>query len=509
MDAELLPVLDRLGEPRLLVVGDLMLDRFTCGVADRVSPEAPVVVVQATAERAQPGGAARVAAAVRSLGAAVSLAGAVGDDPDGRALLALLEQAGVDCRAVVVAADRPTTAKERFAAAAGGGEPVPLLRVDRESRAPLPGPVAGRLAGRLRQPLTECDAVLVADHGKGVCQPELLAELLAAAAARGVPALVDPARGADPARYRGAAALLPNRAEAAALLGWELKGVADGRAAAGRLLVQTGAAAVLLKLDRDGLVLAAREPGLLHYPSRAGVVRDVTGAGDVVLAAAGLCRAAGAGWDAAAALASVAAAVAVERPCAELPTRPELRLRLARAIGAADAKVVRLDEMDARMGRYRAAGLRVALANGCFDLLHAGHTAHLAEAAALADVLVVAVNGDAAVRRLKGVGRPVVPAHDRAALVAALGCVDHVLLFDDDTPHALLRRLRPDVLVKGGDYTAAQVVGREVVEGYGGRVCVTPHRPGLSTTALIERAAGRRGRRTNQRERELEPKERQ
>ncbi|MFO0929417.1 MAG: PfkB family carbohydrate kinase [Gemmataceae bacterium] len=485
MDVDLRGVVDGLGEPRLLVVGDLMLDRFTRGVADRVSPEAPVLVLRPDGEGAQPGGAARVAAAVRALGAAVRLAGAVGDDADGRALVGLLEQAGVDCQAVVIAADRPTTTKERLTAAAGGGDPVPLLRIDRESRAPLPGPAAGRLAGRLRQPLAECDAVLVADHGKGVCQPELLAELLAAAAARDVPALVDPAHGADPDRYRGAAALLPNRTEAAAILGREPADVAAGRAAASRLLARTGVAAVLLKLDRDGLVLATREQRLIHYPSRARVVRDVTGAGDVVLAAAGLCRAGGTGWEAAAAVATVAAAVAVERPCIRLPSRAEMRLRLVRDGGAA-GKVVGLDELDVLMGRYRAAGLRVALTNGCFDLLHAGHAAHLADAAALADVLVVAVNGDAGVRRLKGAGRPVVPERDRAALVAALGCVDHVLLFDDHTPHPVLRRLRPDVLVKGGDYSPDQVVGRELVEGYGGRVAVTRRHGSLSTTRLID-----------------------
>jgi D-beta-D-heptose 7-phosphate kinase/D-beta-D-heptose 1-phosphate adenosyltransferase len=485
MDSDLLDVLDRLGEPRLLVLGDCMLDRCIRGAVERVCPEAPALVFSRDGEGVQPGGAARVATLASSLGARVTLAGVVGGDEDGRLLRGLLEGAGVDVEAVVACPDRPTTAKARYLGRAGGGPPSQLLRVDREGRADLPTPLEAELLESLAGRMGEFDAVLVADHAKGVCTPGLLGAVLLAALEACVPVLVDPARRADYSRYRGADGLLPNRGEAALASRRDVSSVEEGVAAANDLLDWPGVTTVLLKMDRDGMVLAQRGRPAGIYPGRARRVRDVTGAGDAVLAAAGLCRANGLPWDITARIASVAAGVQVERGSANPITRDDLIGSLVRHEPHARRKHATVAQVAALAEDYRWSGKRVVLTNGCFDLLHAGHAAYLEEAAALGDVLIVAVNRDNSVRRLKGLGRPLVGEADRAALIAALRCVDHVVLFDEETPHELLRLVRPDVLVKGGDYTAEQVVGREVVLAYGGQVRVTGRREGLSTTQMM------------------------
>jgi D-beta-D-heptose 7-phosphate kinase / D-beta-D-heptose 1-phosphate adenosyltransferase len=483
MMTDLLDALDRVGTPRLLVLGDLILDRYTWGGAGRVSPEAAVLVLHARRQRVQLGGAAAVARLLRGLGAWVSLAGARGDDADGRLLLRLLDRAGVDSTDVVCDPDRPTTRKERFLAGGSGRPAQPLLRVDRECRRPLGRELEARLAEHLLPRLGRYDAILVSDYAKGVCTTGLLARLLPAAAAAGVPVLVDPGRLCGYRRYRGAALLAPNRLEAELATGRTIRAPEDALDVARRLRDRWAAEAVLVKLDRDGLALvAAGGPGRL-FPAAPRRVRDVTGAGDLVLAVMGLCRAAGLPWATAAGLANVAAGLEVERHGVAPVRRAEVRAALAGRGGT--GKLVTRPQMAALAEAHRRAGRTLVLTNGCFDLLHAGHVAALQEAAALGDVLVVAVNSDAGVRRLKGPGRPVVAQADRVALLAALACVDHVLLFDDDTPHALLGELRPDVLVKGGTYRPEEVAGREVVEAYGGRVCVTGRRHGLSTTALL------------------------
>jgi D-beta-D-heptose 7-phosphate kinase/D-beta-D-heptose 1-phosphate adenosyltransferase len=483
--SDLMKVLDDLGEPQVLVVGDLILDRYTRGTVERLTPEAPVPVLHGGRRRARLGGAAAVARLVRALGAGVALAGVTGGDAAGYRLRHLLEHAGVEQGAVLTVPDRPTTVKERFLGRAGGRPGQLLLRRDREQRTPLPSAwqerllraVLGRMAGR--------GVVLVADYGKGVCTPGLFEELMARAEDFGVPVLVDPCRTGDWARYRGAALLTPNRHEAAHASGLPVRTPQQALRAArwlrGRYLVD----AVLVKLDRDGLVMVDRDGREHVCPAATGPVCDVTGAGDLVLAVAGLCRAAGVDWPQTLSLCSTAAALEVARPGVAAVRRSEVRAALAVKDRSGRGKRVSRAELAELALGYRRMGQRVVLTNGCFDLLHAGHVSYLAEAARLGEVLVVAINGDAGVRRLKGMGRPLVTVEQRAAVLAALACVDHVVVFEEDTPHALLREVRPDVLVKGGTYAVESVVGREVVESYGGRVCVTDKVEGLSTTRLL------------------------
>jgi len=477
--------LRHIGSPRVLVVGDLILDRYTWGNAQRVSPEAPVLVLNQDHEESRLGGAASVACLLRGLDAEVALAGVLGDDGEASILLKLLEDAKVQPLCILSDPARPTTTKQRLLGRCGGRHPHQMLRVDRELSAPLDPEQQARLAAAVTRRLEQFQVLLISDYAKGVCTPRLLETAIRAARERNIPVLVDPARIADYARYRGASLLAPNRTEAGLATGRTIGTVDDALAAAETLRETCAARAVIVKLDRDGMVLVNAEGRQEHIPTTPREVHDVTGAGDMVLAMLGLTQAAGMPLAASIRLANVAAGIEVQRLGVAAVSRGEIQTELLRASVFSPKKLVTLDEMALLAESYRVAGRTIVLTNGCFDLLHVGHATYLEEASRLGDVLVVAVNSDRSVRELKGPDRPVIPEHDRAALLAALEVVDHVLVFDEDTPHQLLRRLRPDVLVKGGTYTAAEVVGREVVAGYGGRVCVTAQVESVSTTRIL------------------------
>ena len=282
--------------------------------------------------------------------------------------------------------------------------------------------------------------------------------------------------------------LVPNRVEAEWGTGRKIRNPEDAIAASRDLLAQFGHDAVVLKVDRDGILLADRSGIPIVLPTRPREVCDVTGAGDMVAAVLGLCLASGIDMQKAAALANVAAGLEVERLGVVQITRREICAEMARCSAEPLNKLVSLERMTRLAERYRHEGKSVVFTNGCFDLLHVGHVNYLLDAAQKGDVLVVAVNSDASVRRLKGVSRPVISQDNRASLISALGCVDHVLIFDEDTPRAVLREIRPDVLVKGGTYRIDEVIGREIVEEYGGRVCVTGTIDGISTTAILRKA---------------------
>jgi D-beta-D-heptose 7-phosphate kinase / D-beta-D-heptose 1-phosphate adenosyltransferase len=487
----LLEILKSIGRPRLLVLGDLILDRYTWGNAERVSPEAPVLVLAADAQEARLGGASSVASLLRGLDAEVALAGVIGDDTDGQTVGRLLEEVGIDQGLVLADPARPTTTKERFIGRAASRHPHQILRVDHELCDTIPSVLEERLARSIIARLNEFQAVLVSDYKKGVCTPGLLRVTILAAKDLGLPVLIDPARITDYERYQGATLLVPNRAEAALATGQPKIGTPeDALAAARHLRKRFDTRAVIVKLDSDGMAVVSAEGGEVHIPTRPRDVHDVTGAGDMVLAVLGLTQASGIGLADAVRLANAAAGLEVQRLGVAPVTRGEIQSELAPRTSTVKSKppatkFVSLDELEIMAESYRQERRSVVMTNGCFDLLHVGHATYLEEAARLGDVLVVAVNSDRSVRRLKGPSRPVIPQEDRARLLAALECVDHVLVFDEATPHELLRRIRPDVLVKGGTYTKEEVVGREVVASYGGRVCVTDAVPSVSTTKIL------------------------
>ncbi len=476
-----------LGHSRILVIGDLILDRYTIGEAERISPEAPVLVLRESEDEVRLGGAANVAAFLRGLEAEVILCGIIGDDSAGRTLLKLGEEQAVDLSGIVTVADRPTTVKHRFAGRSGSSTPHQLLRVDREVRDPIDPPTEEALVARLRDAIPTCSAVLISDYAKGVGTPTLLQAVIALARQHGKAVLIDPSRGGDPQRYAGATMITPNRIAAELWVGHPVRSDDEVRQTAETLRQQLQLEAAILTLDRDGLAFAD-ETAWERIPCRPREVCDVTGAGDMVLAMLGLCTAEHMPLRDSLRIANIAAGLEVERFGVTPISRAEIAAELH--IHDFNNKETTVEALRPLLARARDRGERIVFTNGCFDLLHAGHIQLLQQAAELGDHLVVAINSDASVRRLKGSTRPIIGEQDRALQLAALACVDHVVIFDDDTPHSLLLTLRPDLLVKGG--TTEHIVGRDIVEAYGGLAVQLQTMGTLSTTRLVHRISERR-----------------
>ncbi len=473
---------------RVLVVGDLILDRYTWGNAERVSPEAPVLVLRADEHEVRPGGAASVAMLLRHLDARVTLAGVVGDDAAGQALLKILHDEQIDQDLVCCVSGRPTTTKERFVGRAANRHPHQILRVDHETRELIDAETVSRLRDGILRRMAEHSVIIISDYDKGCCTEPLLQAVIAAACERQIPVVVDPARIEDFARYRGATMVKPNRIEAELAAGRKIHVPEDGCRCGVTLCDMYDFQSMLITLDADGIaVVDARRGEQYVVPARVQEVYDITGAGDMVVAITGLCKAAGWPLDETARIANAAAGLEIERLGVAPVTWDQILTRYSanspRKAGV-NSKFVTPADLSELAAEYRTGGKTIVFTNGCFDLLHVGHVGYLQEAARLGDVLIVAVNSDAGVRRLKGPDRPVIGERDRSALLTELSCVDHVVIFDDDTPHELLRQLRPDVLVKGG--TTTEVVGHEVVEAYGGKVYTTDIVGASSTTQIVE-----------------------
>ena len=488
MTFELIDEMERLGTPRILVIGDLILDRYVWGDAERISQEAPVILLREDRQETRLGGASNVANMLRGLDAEVTLAGVVGDDADGKVVAEDLTRFGVDCSALVVDSDRPTTCKVRFMGRAQHRHPHQMLRVDREVRHPIRTEVAQQLLNSILPRLHEFQAVLVSDYAKGVCTAEVLRPLITAARAAGIPVIVDPAAGGDYNLYRGATGVTPNRSETQKATGIDVKTI-DAAYQAGQLLVEKfGLDMAFVTLDRDGIVLARENHEPVHLPTRIREVYDVTGAGDMVLAMFGLGMAAGVEPSKLCRLANVAGGLEVEQVGVVRISRKEILTDLLHGSRRAAGKVCSLDELQRHVSARHKAGQKVVLTNGCFDLLHIGHLSYLQEASREGDCLIVAINSDRSVRRLnKAPDRPIFDQEYRAQMLAGLESVDYIVIFDEETPHAILRHLQPDVLVKGGTYSEEEIVGREVVLGYGGRVKAMGVTPGVSTTEIVRR----------------------
>ncbi len=462
---------------RVLVAGDLMLDRYWDGAAARISPEAPVPVVRVGAESERPGGAGNVALGIRALGGAVTVVGLCGADAAGERLRELLGQAGVDVRATLLPG-YATVTKLRVLS-----RHQQLIRLDFEDEEPRCD--AEALLGAFRAALDEAAVVVLSDYGKGALRGAR--DLIAAARGAGRPVVVDP-KGRDFERYRGAALVTPNRSEFETVVG-VCGDHAQMEERARALATRHGLDALLVTLSEEGMLLVPTGAPAVHLPARAREVFDVTGAGDTVVAVLAAALAAGADLAAGAALANVAAGIAVGKLGAAVVSAPELR-RALRELENSHRGVLAEDALLEAVADARAHGESVVMTNGCFDLLHAGHVAYLEQARALGDRLVVAVNDDDSVRRLKGPERPLVPAGQRMEVLAALRCVDWVTAFSEDTPERLIARVGPDVLVKGGDYRAHEIAGAGAVEAAGGRVVVLPYRDGCSTSSLVGRIRG-------------------
>jgi D-beta-D-heptose 7-phosphate kinase/D-beta-D-heptose 1-phosphate adenosyltransferase len=478
-----------LSRQTVLCVGDVMLDRYVYGDVARVSPEAPTVVLAARREDVTPGGAGNVALNLSGLGVRCVLVSAIGEDEPGRTLSErLARERKIEPRFVLDAA-RPTTLKARFVSEQYSTH---LLRADWEDARPLELERENDILARALEALPGCGALVLSDYGKGVLTPRVIEELIAAARKSKKPVVVDP-KGNDYRIYRFADLITPNRAELSRALNREVRSADEVAQGAAELCERTDVNAILVTRSEDGMTLVVRGEEPVHIPAFPVKVRDVSGAGDTVVAAMAAMLAMGANPEAAARAANAAAAVVVGKRGTATVSFAELRaMLLPPALRAYEEKLA-LDpgRLDERVSEWRRAGLRIGFTNGVFDLLHPGHLRVLAEARAACDRLVVGLNSDASTRRLKGDSRPIQDEVSRAQMLAALEAVDLVAIFEEDTPLELIRRVRPHVLVKGGDYTKDRVVGREIVEASGGEVLIVELLPDRSTTRLVEKSKKR------------------
>ncbi len=476
--------LDRFTGVRVLVVGDVMLDRFVYGAVDRLSPEAPVPVLKVDRQQAMLGGAGNVARNLATLGARVDFVTLTGADAVGDEIRALAEDLPNVTPSIIVDAERPSTLKTRYVAGA-----QQLLRADVEDVRPLADDRRGDIVDRARAALPGCAVLVLSDYGKGVLADDVLAALIAAATENDVPVLIDP-KGRDYARYRGATLITPNRKELADATGLPTDVDDAVVEAARRLISRAGVGAVLATRGAEGMTLVVKRGKPLHAPAEAQEVFDVSGAGDTVIATVATALAAGAPLADAVRLANAAAGIVVAKAGTALVHPDDIGAALHRRdLQSGAAKLVGRDQLDARLARWRAQGLAIGFTNGCFDLLHPGHVSLLDQARAACDRLVVGLNSDASVKQLKGEDRPIQSEAARAAVLGSLAAVDLVVLFGEDTPLDLIATIKPDVLVKGADYAIDEVVGGDLVQSHGGKVVLAKLLPGQSTTATIEKLA--------------------
>jgi D-beta-D-heptose 7-phosphate kinase / D-beta-D-heptose 1-phosphate adenosyltransferase len=484
----LTPLVQQFRHARVLCLGDLILDTFNHGSVERISPERPVPVFRPGQVVHIPGGAANVARNTTSLGARCSLVGLAGSDDASRILRELLER-DPQINPHLIATQRPTSHKVRFTALSQH-----LMRLDNEILEPIGDSEIAQLLAVLEPLLAKHDVLIVSDYAKGLLTPAFLKLVIAAARSCGLPVVVDP-KSHDFSCYAGASLLTPNTTEAERAVGFSINSDADAERAGRRLLSDVDVSAVLITRGAHGMSFITSEADPIHLASGAFEVFDVVGAGDTVIATLACVIAAGGSLEDAAAIANVAAGLVVAKPDTATVSPEELLYRLmSLAAGRprqGDPLVLTATDLVSYAAARRAEGKRIGFTNGVFDLVHPGHVSLLRFARDCCDVLVVGINSDASVRRLgKGAQRPINPDFDRATVLGAFGMVDATVIFDDDTPLKLIELIRPDVLIKGADYTIDSVIGSSLVLGYGGEVLLAPIEVGKSSSRMIQKAMG-------------------
>jgi D-beta-D-heptose 7-phosphate kinase / D-beta-D-heptose 1-phosphate adenosyltransferase len=481
--------LSALAEQTVLCIGDLMLDEFVYGEVSRISPEAPTPVIAVKRTELMVGGAGNVARNLVSVGTRCIFVGVVGDDDAGNALTEALGSDPLIEFHLVVDTARLTTRKVRFVSEHFSTH---LLRADWEIAKPIDAGSEDALIAHVVKALPRVGAVVLSDYAKGALTPRVIRAVIDAANAAGKPVVVDP-KGRDYAIYRGATLITPNRQELADATHSVAQTDDEVAVAAAELGQELETQAVLVTRSEAGMTLSAGGE-TVHVPAYPVRVRDVSGAGDTVVAVLAAMLAVGADFESAVRAANAAAAVVVGKRGTATASAVELRARILPAASLAPEEKIVFDWalLDEHLDEWRRQGLRIGFTNGCFDLLHPGHVRLLAGARAACDRLVVGLNGDASVARLKGAGRPLQPVAARAELLAAMEAVDLVVVFDEDTPEQLIARVKPTVLVKGADYSRDQVVGRDLVEALGGEVILIDLVPGYSTSDMVARARAKK-----------------
>jgi D-beta-D-heptose 7-phosphate kinase / D-beta-D-heptose 1-phosphate adenosyltransferase len=485
MSDAMFSIIDSFAECRVLCVGDVMLDRFVYGQVDRISPEAPIPVFSIREERSMLGGAGNVARNLVALGARrTTFIAVTGNDKTGHEITALIGKEPLIAPFLIPESGRLSTIKTRYVA---GTQQV--LRADHEVAAPVLPATSLRVVEAALSELANQDAVILSDYGKGVLTRETIAAIIAAAKSQGKPVIVDP-KSRDFSMYRGANCISPNLHELSNAAAAELRTEDDIIRAARHLLEAHDIERMLVTRSSKGMTLITRTGEVHHIAARAQEVFDVSGAGDTAIAALTLGIAAGLSFADAAALSNIAAGIVVGRLGTAVATIDDMKTALlAKQELACMQKILPLAVAVTQVEKWKREGKVVGFTNGCFDLIHRGHLSLLGTCKQHCDKLIVGLNSDASVKRLKGQARPVNAEQDRALLLASLSVVDGVVLFEDDTPLALIEALRPSVLIKGADYEKHQVVGHEIVEGYGGKIILIPLKEGYSTTNIIRKMA--------------------
>ena len=477
-----------------LVIGDYMLDQYIRGAAERLSPDAPVPVLKAEQTEDRPGGAANVCLDIVALGGKVTVLGVAGDDTEGQLLRKAMEKAGCDTRGLIVDPDRPTTVKRSLIGLAQHRHPQKMFRVDIESSEAISPSVLQEMLKVYEQILPEVDIVCIEDYNKGVCSALLCREIMQRARAMGKQVLVDPAAVDDYGRYHGATAITPNRSEAELATGMDTvedAGDAENEELASMLLHTLDLDAVILTLDRSGALVLERDGSAVPVATVAREVYDVTGAGDMVLAALAAARSQGWDWRDSVVFANVAAGLEVAVFGVEPIPLVNVKRELLTQHHPLPGKVRTLEELLIELDVHRQSGKSIVLTNGCFDVIHAGHVAYLREAKNQGDILVVGVNSDEQVTIQKGAGRPVYNINDRLEILSELQCVDYLIEFNEPTAHELLRNIKPHIYIKGGDYRPEDINEWDLLKEWiaEGRIelKVLAHRPGLGSTQTIEK----------------------
>jgi D-beta-D-heptose 7-phosphate kinase/D-beta-D-heptose 1-phosphate adenosyltransferase len=486
MYENLLRTVMNLGSPKVLVVGDVILDVYVYGDARKISPEAPVPVLNVTETEYHCGGAGSVAANLVALGAKVSCLGAIGDDRNGEILKERLADCGVDITGLFEVANRPTISKQRLIGLAQHLHRQQLIRVDRESEGPISDEVNEAILRFCEDKLSQMDVICLQDYDKGLVGDTLFRQIIRLANGAGKKILVDPVPTSDCSKYAGATVLTPNRQETSAMVGFEVTNTEAAGKAADRLLRELNLDAVVITLDKEGAYLKTKSVSKL-IPTRPRSVYDVTGAGDMVLAMLAMALAADCEYETSVKLSNIAGGIEVGKFGAATVTVEEMADEIAHQNRDASGKVRSIDSLLCEIERHRRQKRTIVFTNGCFDVLHRGHLEYLRFCRRQGDVVVLGLNSDSSVRAIKGPNRPINNQDDRAALLAAMEMIDYVTLFEEPSVLNLVRKIRPDILVKGEDWAEKGVVGREFVESYGGKVVLAPLVEGRSSTQTIEK----------------------
>ena len=464
----------------LLVIGDLMLDEYLWGEVDRISPEAPVQVVAIQKEDFTLGGAGNVVNNAVALGAKVSITGVIGTGRNGQLLLERFNELGVDTSLIIQEPDRATTQKTRIIAANQH-----VLRIDRETKQDISGPTLEKMIRLIEDKMPDIDVVLISDYGKGLITKNLLSKVIASAKKHGKMIIVDP-KGLDFSKYSGVSLLTPNKKEAALASGVEINDESSLEKAANKILENIRLDNLLITCGKDGMVLFEKNKKPFRVRAKSRQVFDVSGAGDTVLAVFGLALASGASIHNSVALANTAAGIVVGKVGTATVSKQELASALKSDDTGLPSKYKDLSELPALVKDLKKKGNRLVLTNGCFDLLHAGHIMLFSASKQLGDILIVAIDDDESVKKLKGSGRPVLNAKERSRILSALDAVDYVVVFSSQELIKLIEIIQPDVLTKGSNYTTTQVFGREHVEALGGKVVLIPVTEDISSTRIID-----------------------